>query len=68
MMLRCHLCPEAAQLLEATPAAAWYTAIDHALDQHRPELLDAPADTQQCFTVVSPGRPRILRPSTRSPR
>ena len=49
--VRCHLCRPHADGLIVTTTRAWWDAVDHALDEHRAQLVAAPNDTQRAFTV-----------------
>jgi hypothetical protein len=46
--VRCHLCGES---IPAITETAFYRAVDHALDNHRAELLAAPDSTRDMFSI-----------------
>lgn len=54
VVLHCRLCPPPADGLILTIAdRAWAAAVDHALDEHRPALLQDPDEALDAITVRS---------------
>lgn len=72
LVIACELCRAALAPLPAhIPTfrhCAWYDAIDHALDEHRRELLATPRYARRWFRIthLADGRPARLTPTPRT--
>lgn len=54
VVLHCHLCkPPRDGLIVTLADLAWRAAMEHAIDEHRPQFDAAPDDTMAAFTVSS---------------
>ncbi len=65
LIIACELCGEKIPELRAH---AWITAMDHALDFHRPQLLANPEYARRYFRLTNPLTGKGARLSSNSPQ
>lgn len=65
VVLQCFLCKDPADgLIVTIRSVAWYSAMDHALDEHRARLIACRRQVQNVFTMTTDGPPVRLRPNS----